>query len=137
MAEQSGKKLSFTPVGVVDDALESLPSGKKSAIIHQILLNSLSNGSFFSSVVVVLGRKEADKIARKVEKMLIGVSLVSESSAIRVQSSPNKTLEQVELDVGASIEKNDTIFSSETDEDGDVVQIDMAEIEKNFKFFND
>lgn len=88
---KTSSKLTLSVSGLVNDFLNQIPNGEKAAIINQILLDSIKNGTIYNAIFINLGVSDGMRVKKKVEKLLNGIILTSDLIPISGQINSNQT----------------------------------------------
>lgn len=142
--EASSKKLTVSFVGIAQDLMDIIPEGKKSAILHQMILSSIANDEIFNILAITLGVKEARRVNRKFSKLIDGVAISNISTAVKTTKNGFDDVDLDENDTSCKKIKEESVKDTKVrntkkkvdDSEDDKKNKDEDELLKNLSDFS-
>lgn len=80
-------KLTLRLFGLTDEFISLIPDGKKSTLLNQLVTEAVLSDKILTSLIIVFGQKEGNRLYKKARKLTNGINLSSDERLIVGQNS--------------------------------------------------
>jgi len=94
-SDKTPSKLTVRLFGLTDEFMLTIPDGKKSLFLNQLITDSIVSDRILQSLIVVFGQKEGQKIHKKVKRLTKGVEIDSDRNLFEGGKTSKENASQI------------------------------------------